>query len=108
VETGGFRGTLEGGARISASVRAGEETLDVAISHLQKPEGSTLDLFQLQNNVTRAAAAEGLDSVTITAVDVDNPRLAEALERRGFTKQTRIDYFGRTHTDYIKRIPTEQ
>ena len=66
--------------------------------------GSAFALRGLERGAIRLAKSEGASSLTIKAVKVTNPELAEFLGNRGYIAESVPDYFGRPTTNYSKTI----
>jgi RHS repeat-associated protein len=101
----GVVGQLSSGASISAGFGRVGGSLAVNISNIASDVKGGVNFFQLQGNAVKAAQAEGLSSVTLTAQNVINSKLAQALVKQGFTKQVTQDARGNQIINYVKKIP---
>jgi DNA-directed RNA polymerase len=80
------------------------ESLGVNISNIQTAVKGSINFKSLESGAVNLAKSEGASSVTITAVNVTNSKLAQALEKAGYTAKEVTDKFGRTTVNYIKTI----
>jgi RHS repeat-associated protein len=102
----GFVGSLENGARISAGFEKVGDALGVNISNIQSAARGSINFKALESGAENLAKSEGASSLTITATNVTNSKLAQTLEKAGYTAQQVTDKFGRTTVNYVKRICT--
>ena len=97
-------GTLQNGAKLSAGFERAGSNLGVNISSIETAAKGSINFKALQSSAESLARTEGASSVTITAVNVTNSKLAQTLLKAGYTAQTVTDKFGRGTVNYIKKI----
>jgi RHS repeat-associated protein len=102
----GFVGSLENGARISAGFEKVGDALGVNISNIQSAARGSVNFNALESGAVNLAKSEGASSLTITATNVTNSKLAQTLEKAGYAAQQVSDNFGRTTVNYVKKICT--
>jgi hypothetical protein len=102
----GFVGSLENGARISAGFEKAGDALGVNISNIQSAARGSINFNALESGAANLAKSEGASSLTITATNVTNSKLAQTLQKAGYAAQQVTDAFGRTTVNYVKKICT--
>ncbi len=103
---GAVVGKLSNGASISAGFERSGGSLGVSISNIATAVKGSINFKGLETNIVKLAEAEGASSVKITAKDVLNPKLAEALIKAGYVLERVVDAFGRVHYNYVKNLKT--
>src|SRR5579859_6059569 len=79
----GFVGTLQNGAKLSAGFERAGSNLGVNISSIETAAKGSINFKALQSSAESLARTEGASSVTITAVNVTNSKLAQTLLKAG-------------------------
>ena len=100
----GVVGNMRNGAALSVGFENAAGNLGVNISNIETAVKGSINFRGLESGAGKLAQAEGASSVTITAVNVRDAKLAQTLTKAGYAAKTITDKFGRETVNYSKTI----